>query len=226
MKSKNDSFSVDTWRVFRIMAEFIEAFEELSKVEPAVSIFGSARTKKNTKYYKKGENLAKLFVENGYSVITGGGPGIMEAGNKGATGVDKHKSIGLNIDLPTEQQPNKYIGKIISFRYFFCRKVMFAKYAKAIVILPGGFGTLDEFFELVTLIQTQKIDLLPVVLVGSEYWKGLLAWLNNTMLKSGYILDEDMEIFKVIDDIDEVVKHIEHFYKNKKRKSKANEYIM
>ncbi|MFC2140512.1 TIGR00730 family Rossman fold protein [Candidatus Auribacterota bacterium] len=217
--SELDIFSVDTWRIFRIMSEFIEGFEELSKIGSAVSIFGSAQTKRNNKYYKLGVDIAERVVKKGFSVITGGGPGIMEAVNKGASRIKTKKSIGLNIDLPFEQKPNPYIGKIISFRYFFCRKVMFSKYASAIVILPGGYGTLDEFFEIVTLIQTKKIKPLPVILVGKEFWQGLLDWLKEKVLKAGNIAPADLKIFKITDDPAQVLKYIETFYKNKKKKN-------
>ncbi|NQT90310.1 MAG: TIGR00730 family Rossman fold protein [Candidatus Omnitrophica bacterium] len=201
----------DTWRVFRIMSEFVEGFEELSRVGPAVSIFGSARTKSNSKYYKFAEKIASLLVKAGYAVITGAGSGIMEAANKGAKeagGV----SVGLNIDVPVVQKPNRYITHLIDFRYFFCRKVMFDKYAKAFIVLPGGFGTLDEFFEAVTLIQTCRIRPLPVILVGKEYWQGLIGWMKKHMLKKSLIDKKDLDIYVVTDSPKEVINIIEDFY--------------
>jgi len=214
----------DPWRVFRIMGEFVEGFHELAKIGPAVSIFGSARTSKTSKWYKQAEKTAQLLVREGYAVITGGGPGIMEAGNKGAT-EENGQSIGLNIELPFEQKTNKYVKHPIDFHYFFCRKVMFVKYAKAFVIFPGGFGTLDEFFESITLIQTERMGEFPVVLFGAEYWKGLLDWMDTVMLKEEKNIDpEDLNLFRLADTPEEVLKHIRQFYKGKsitqrKRKS-------
>jgi len=206
----------ETWRIFRIMSEFTEGFEELSKIKKAITIFGSARTKKTDPYYLLTDKLASSLVKKGYSVITGGGPGIMEAANKGAN-QKKKTSIGLNIDLPTEQQPNPYIEKMINFRYFFCRKVMFVKYAKAIIILPGGFGTLDEFFEITTLIQTKKVNKIPVILIGKKYWKGLLVWIQNSLEASGYIKSPDFKIFTLVETGQEAINEIEKFYKKKKK---------
>ena len=203
----------ETWRIFRIMSEFVEGFETLSKIGPAVSIFGSARTKPEDPDYKKTEKIAGLLVKEGYAIITGGGPGIMEAADTGAHQADG-KSIGLNIALPQEQTPNPFIKTMIDFRYFFCRKVMFVKYAKAFVIMPGGFGTLDEFFESITLIQTEKIEKFPVILVDSSYWQGLLDWMKKDLEASGRISEGEMDIFKVIDDPEDVVKVIKDFYKN------------
>ena len=201
----------DPWRVFRIMAEFVDGFDEMSKVGDAVSIFGSARTKKSDRYYKLAEKCTSLLVKEGFTVITGGGPGIMEAANKGATEADG-ESIGLNIDLPFEQKPNPYVKTLINFHYFFCRKVMFVKYAKAFVIFPGGFGTFDEFFESATLIQTQRIDRFPVILVGKEYWKGLLVWLRDTVAAEKNIDKSDLDIFTTVDTPEEVIKEIKDFY--------------
>ncbi len=201
----------DPWRIFRIMGEFVEGFHRMSQVGSAVSIFGSARTKKTNKWYKQAEKTSDLLVKAGYAVITGGGPGIMEAGNKGAKKA-KGESIGLNIDLPFEQKPNPYITKLINFHYFFCRKVIFVKYAKAFVIFPGGFGTLDEFFESITLIQTCRLERFPVVLYGSAYWGGLLGWIKDTMLKEKNIDPEDMDIFRVVDTPEDVIKAIKGFY--------------
>ncbi|MCC6758293.1 MAG: TIGR00730 family Rossman fold protein [Candidatus Omnitrophica bacterium] len=201
----------DPWRVFRIMAEFVEGFDEMSKIGDAVSIFGSARTKKTDRYYKLAEKTSALLVQEGFAVITGGGPGIMEAGNKGAIEADG-ESVGLNIDLPFEQKANPYVKTLINFHYFFCRKVMFVKYAKAFVIFPGGYGTMDELFESLTLIQTQRIERFPVILVGKDYWKGLLDWLRNTMAAEKNIDMKDLEMFKVVDAAEEVVKEIKDFY--------------
>ena len=206
----------DPWRVFRIMAEFVDGFHEMSEIGPAVSIFGSARTKPNIKWYKLAEKTAALLVKDGYAVITGAGPGIMEAGNKGASKA-KGGSIGLNIHLPFEQKPNPYIKNLIEFHYFFCRKVMFVKYAKAFVIFPGGFGTLDEFFESITLIQTRRMQGFPVVLFGSDFWAGLIQWLKNSVLKEQNIDPDDMNLFKVVDTPEECVKVIREFYKKKKK---------
>ncbi|MBL7130342.1 MAG: TIGR00730 family Rossman fold protein [Candidatus Omnitrophica bacterium] len=214
---KNDFTAEETWRVFRIMAEFIDGFEEMSKLGKAVSIFGSSRIRPQDKYYKIAERTAYLLAKEGYAIITGAGPATMEAANKGASEAKGH-SIGLNIQLPTEQKPNKYIDTLLEFRYFFVRKVLFVKYAKAFVILPGGFGTLDEFFESVTLIQTKRIKKFPIVLVGSEYWKGLIDWLNNTVLKTDRILKAELNIFKIVDKPEEVVSAIRKFYATKPTK--------
>ena len=197
-------FSRETWRVFRIMAEFVEGFDELSKLGPAVSIFGSARTQPDDQYYQLAERTAAKLVQNGFAIITGGGGGIMEAANKGAFDAEG-KSVGLNIEIPQEQTPNKYQNLSLSFRYFFARKMMFMKYAQAFVILPGGFGTMDEFFESLTLIQTLKMDRFPVVLMGREYWKGLLDWIEHTMVKDGTISKEDVALYTLTDDPEEVV---------------------
>lgn len=197
----------DSWRLFRIMAEFVEGFETLTQCHPAVSIFGSTRAKPDENVYKKAELIGQLLAQNGFAVITGGGPGIMEAANKGAA-MARGKSIGLNIELPLEQKPNPYANITLKFRYFFVRKVMFVKYAVAYIIFPGGFGTLDELFESVTLIQTNRIRRFPVILVESSYWKGLIEWLKNTVLLEGRISPSDMEIFQLIDEPEEVIKTI------------------
>ncbi len=197
----------DTWRLFRIIAEFVEGFESLSKIPPAVTVFGSARTHPGQPDYQLGMELGKLLAENGFAVLTGGGPGVMEAANRGAYET-KGVSVGLNIELPFEQKPNPYITKLLNFRYFFIRKVMFIKYSTALVILPGGFGTLDELFESVTLIQTQKIKPFPVVLVDKNYWKGLMSWLEDRVLGSGNISSEDMSIFHLVDTPEEALKII------------------
>jgi len=206
-----DALSIDeSWRIFRIMAEFVEAIETLSRVKHAVSIFGSARTKPDDPYYQKAELLARRLVEKGFGVITGGGPGVMEAANKGAAEAGG-QSVGMNIRLPLEQKPNPYANVSIDYKYFFIRKVMFVKYAVAYVILPGGFGTMDELFEALTLIQTKRIKSFPVILMGSEYWKGLFDWLRKTMLRDNKISPEDLERFQIIDDPEEAVKHIQKY---------------
>ena len=211
MFKKDDFTTQDPWRIFRIMAEFVEGFEELAQIGPAVTVFGSARTKPCDKYYKLAEDIAFVLAKEGYAIITGAGPGIMEAANKGAkkAGV---VSIGLNIQVPVTQKPNRFITKLIEFRYFFCRKVMFLKYAKASVIFPGGFGTMDEFFETITLIQTQRIDKIPVVLVGSAYWKGLIDWVKKSMLNTDRISKEDLDIFSIVDEPSEAAQVIKDFY--------------
>ncbi len=206
-----DALSIEeSWRIFRIMAEFVEAIETLSQVKHAVTIFGSARVCPDDPYYKKAEYLAGKLAENGFSVITGGGPGIMEAANKGAA-ARGGQSVGMNIRLPYEQKPNQYANTIVEYKYFFIRKVMFVKYAVAYVILPGGFGTMDELFEALTLIQTKRIKSFPVILMGSEYWQGLIDWLKGTMLQNDKIEACDYDIFHVIDDPDEVVRYIKKF---------------
>ncbi|MCM8801079.1 MAG: TIGR00730 family Rossman fold protein [Candidatus Omnitrophica bacterium] len=207
----NDFTHEETWRIFRIMSEFVEGFEVLSKVKNAVSIFGSSRMNSNHRYYKLAEETAYLLAKEGYAIITGSGPGIMEAANKGAKragGV----SIGLNIQIPLEQRPNRYVDTILEFRYFFVRKVMFVKYTKAFVIMPGGYGTLDEFTEAINLIQTKRISQFPVVLLGKDYWQGLITWLKDTVLESGNISKEDLGIFTLVDAPKEVVRVIKRFY--------------
>ena len=206
--------SSNSWVIFKVMAEFVEGFEKLAKIGPCVSIFGSARTKSDHKYFKMAEEIAKKLVENGYGVITGGGPGIMEAGNKGAFSRGG-KSVGLNIDLPFEQFDNKYIDrdKLINFDYFFVRKVMFVKYSQGFVVMPGGLGTLDELFEALTLIQTKKIGRFPIVLVGREFWSGLIDWIKQTVMdKEKNISPKDLDLFSVVDDADEAVGIINDFY--------------
>jgi len=196
----------EPWRVFRIMAEFVESIEKMSKVKrPLVTIFGSARTKEKAKYYAMACSLAKRIAKEKFGVITGGAGGIMEAANRGAA-EGKVDSVGLNIALPMEQAANPYADTCLTFRYFFCRKVMFLKYACAFIILPGGYGTMDELFESLTLIQKKKIDPMPVILMGTEYWAGLVGWLKRGMLKAGNISPEDLDIFHLTDDIEEVVK--------------------
>jgi len=212
--NRGDSFFEDPWRVFRIMSEFVDGFEMFSTLGKAVSIFGSSRTKPQDKYYKLGEEIAYLLAKEGYAIITGSGPGIMEAANKGAKRAGG-QSIGLNIQIPTEQKPNKYVDTLLDFRYFFVRKVMFVKYAKAFVIMPGGYGTLDEFTEAINLIQTKRISKFPVVLFGREYWQGMLTWLRHTVLKGGNISQDDLNLFKITDEPKEVVAIIKKFYGKK-----------
>lgn len=214
-KSWNEIKANDSWAIFKVMSEFVDGFEKMSRIGPCVSVFGSARTKPGDAYYELAENIAFQLTQHGFGVITGGGPGIMEAGNKGAQrggGV----SVGLNIDLPFEQKDNSYIDqdKNLQFDYFFVRKVMFVKYAQGFVALPGGFGTLDELFEAMTLIQTKKIEKFPIVLVGTEFWKGLLDWMKETMLKTnGNIHEGDLDLFQVVDTAEEVIEVIDAFYK-------------
>ena len=201
----------ESWRVFEIMAEFVDATERLKKITPAVSIFGSARTQPDHPYYALAEEIARQLSDAGFSIISGGGPGIMEAANKGAFH-GKSPSVGLNIQLPHEQHTNSYQDISQTFQHFFARKVMFVKYASAYVVLPGGFGTLDEFFEAINLIQTQRIPRFPVVLLGREYWEDMLAWLRDTVLKNGCISPQDLEIFKIADSPKDVVAIIKKFY--------------
>lgn len=205
----------NSWMMFKVMAEFVDGFERLNKIGPCISIFGSARTRVGDKYYELARIIANNLVESGFGVISGGGPGIMEAANKGAferQGI----SVGLNIELPFEQHNNNYIDsdKNLDFRYFFVRKVMFVKYAQGFVVLPGGFGTMDELFEVLTLIQTKKIDKVPVVLVGSEFWSGMRNWIVEVMLgKEKNIKTEDLELIPIFDEPDDVIKYINDFYK-------------
>lgn len=204
---------VDTWQIFKIIAEFVEGFEKMSRIGPCVSIFGSARVKPGSDLYELTVRIAEALAQSGYGIITGGGPGVMEAGNKGATQAGG-TSVGLNIELPFEQHANPYVQRehIIHFDYFFVRKVMFVKYAQGFVVLPGGFGTLDELFEAITLIQTQKIDRFPIVLVGSTFWGGLLAWVRQRLEADGFISPGDLELISVVDTPEEVVSTIEQFY--------------
>lgn len=205
--------SKDSWQIFKIMAEFVEGFETLSRIGPCVSIFGSARTEPDHPYYKLAEDIAYKLSHHGFGIITGGGPGIMEAANKGARKANG-KSVGLNIDLPFEQQANPYIDmdKFINFDYFFVRKLMFTKYAQGFVVLPGGFGTMDELFEALTLIQTGKVARFPIVLVESKFWNGMLDWIKTTMLEAKNISEDDLKVFRVVDTADEAVEHITRFY--------------
>ena len=215
----NEFKSGESWRLFKIMGEFVEGIDSLHGIGPAVTIFGSARTGSDRPYYKKAEEIGFLLAKAGYAVITGGGGGIMEAANKGASR-GKGTSVGLNINIPFEQIPNKYADIKLEFKYFFIRKVMFIKYAMAYVIIPGGFGTMDELFEAVTLIETQRIRPLPVILVGSEYWNGLIQWIKAKLLKEGMISPKNLNILQVIDDPREIVKTIIEFHKNGKKVSK------
>lgn len=213
-KDLDDFTQEDTWRIFRIMSEFVDGFETLSKAGKAVSMFGSSRFGPSNKYYKMAEETAYLLAKEGYAVITGSGPAIMEAANRGAKR-GGGLSIGLNIQIPMEQEPNKYVDILLDFRYFFVRKVMFVKYAKAFIIMPGGYGTLDEFTEAINLIQTERIQKFPVILMGNDYWKGMVNWLKTTVLKSSAISRRDLDLFTVVDTPREAVKAIKKFYKEK-----------
>ena len=197
----------DSWQVLRMQSEFIKGFDELSELSPCISVFGSARTKKDDKYYNEAIKLSELIVKNGYGVITGGGPGIMEAGNLGAYNKGG-KSIGIQIELPFETSANEYIDKLVSCRYFFTRKVFFLKYSQAFVAFPGGFGTLDELFETITLVQTGHMRMVPIVLVGKKYWKGMVKWIKETMLVDGKISEKDLDLFKVVDTAEEAMAYI------------------
>ncbi|NQT75586.1 MAG: TIGR00730 family Rossman fold protein [Candidatus Omnitrophica bacterium] len=210
-----DFTTEDPWRIFRIMAEFVDGFDELSQIGPAITVFGSSRTRPGDKYYKLAEETTELLSKNGYSIITGAGAGIMEAANKGAKKGGR-VSIGLNIQVPIIQKPNRFITKLIDFRYFFCRKVMFVKYAKAFVIFPGGFGTMDEFFEAITLIQTKRIEKFPVILVGTEYWQSLVDWMKEAMLENDRVVKKDLALFQIADTPEQVLKNIKGFYSNTK----------
>ena len=214
-KNWNTIKSSDSWQIFKIMSEFVEGFESLSKIGPCVSVFGSARTTSDNIYYKQAEEIGFLLTQAGYGVITGGGPGIMEAANKGAVR-GNGKSVGLNIELPFEQSHNKYIDsdKLLNFDYFFVRKVMFVKYAQGFIVLPGGVGTLDELFEAITLIQTEKIGKFPIILVGKSYWEGLFDWIKIKVLEQEKnISKEDLDLFEVVDQPNQAVEIIDKFYK-------------
>jgi len=216
---KRNDAQAETWSIFRIMSEFVDGFETLRALHPAVSIFGSSVLTEESKYYQLARQVARKLSEAGFAVITGGGPGIMEASNRGAS-EGASKSVGLNIEIPHEQKPNRYQDISISFRYFFARKVMFVKYASAFVIMPGGFGTLDELFEALTLIQTKKIFEFPVVLVGSDFWGGLIDWIVSSPIRAGTLSKEDLGIFSLTDDPDEVLRIIKEGYE-KVRRSRA-----
>ena len=217
-KEWNEIKTNDSWAIFKIMAEFVEGYEKLAKIGPCVSVFGSARTHEDNKYYKMAEEVSYLLTQNNYGVITGGGPGIMEAGNRGArrgAGI----SVGLNIELPFEQTSNEFIDsdKSIDFDYFFVRKVMFVKYAQGFIALPGGFGTMDELFEALTLIQTKKIGRFPIILMGSDYWAGMIDWIKETMLgEEKNISPEDMDFIQIVDETQAAVDIINEFYNNNK----------
>lgn len=205
-----------SWAIFKVMSEFVEGYEKMNSIGPCVSIFGSARTPSDSKYYLVAEEIARKLALEGYGIISGGGPGIMEAANKGAHSVGA-PSVGLNIDLPHEQGANPYIdmNKLLNFRYFFVRKVMFMKYAQAFVLLPGGFGTLDEMFECLTLVQTKKIEKIPIILYGSEFWKGLLDWIGTTMRdKDHTISPNDLDYLQLVDSPEEVIQIIRDFYRS------------
>ncbi|UTA69988.1 TIGR00730 family Rossman fold protein [Emticicia sp. 21SJ11W-3] len=213
-KGWNEIHSQDSWQILKTVAEFVDGFDRLAKIGPCVTIYGSARTKPDHKYYKLSVEIAEQLVQKGYGVITGGGPGIMEAGNLGAN-KNGGKSVGLNIKLPFEQVPNPYVDpdKSINFDYFFARKVCFMKYSQGFIIMPGGFGTLDELFEALTLIQTKKIARFPIVMVGTEYWSGLLNWLKETMCNSERNINpEDLNLIKLVDTAEDAVKVITDFY--------------
>ena len=217
LKNWNEVKTNDSWSVFKIMGEFVDGYEKMSKIGPCVSIFGSARTKSDDKYYQLASDIAKKIVELGFGVITGGGPGIMEAANKGAKEV-LGSSVGLNIELPFEQKHNKYIDedKLLDFDYFFVRKVMFIKYSQGFVVMPGGFGTLDELFEAITLIQTKKSQVFPIILVGSDFWLKCYDWIKDELVnKYKYISPDELELISVVDGADEVVEILSEFYKKK-----------
>ncbi|MDA3943733.1 MAG: TIGR00730 family Rossman fold protein [Bacteroidetes bacterium] len=213
-KNWNEIKSNDSWSVFKIMSEFVDGYEKLARIGPCVAIFGSARTKPDNPYYRLTEEIAYLLTKKGFGIITGGGPGIMEAGNKGAHFAGG-KSVGVNIELPFEQRPNPFIDpdKFLEFDYFFVRKVMFMRYSQGYIVLPGGFGTLDELFEAITLIQTQKLVKFPIVMVGKKYWEGLIDWIKQRMLEEGNIHEDDLEIFRLVDTAEDAVAIIEEFYK-------------
>lgn len=205
----------EPWRLFRILGELVDGFEELSDVGPAVAFFGSSRTTPRDPYYKLASQLAKTMVKAGYTIITGAGPGAMEGANRGAVEAGG-QSIGLNIHLPIQQEPNPYVRKLLNFKYFFCRRVMFVKYSKAFIVMPGGYGTLDEFFEIVTLMQTEKLEPVPVILIGKEFWQGLLDWMRGELVDRGYIDRKDLELFQVKERPAEVLAAIESFYRKRR----------
>jgi len=214
-KTWNEIKTKDSWQLFKILSEFVDGFEKMARIGPCVTIFGSARMTPENDYYQLATEIGKQLSLNGYGVITGGGPGIMEAGNKGAK-LGGAPSVGLNIDLPFEATSNAYIDKDknIDFDYFFVRKVMFVKYSQAFVVMPGGMGTLDELFEALTLIQTQKIDKFPIILVGTDFWSGLIKWVKQTLLKEGTVSETDLKLISVVDSPNEVLEIIDKFYQN------------
>ncbi|MBT3202880.1 MAG: TIGR00730 family Rossman fold protein [Gammaproteobacteria bacterium] len=228
VKSKEDiayiesALTRESWKIFQIMAEFVDGFENLACIKPSVSIFGSARTDTDHPYYKKAEKIARLLSDAGFSVVSGGGPGIMEAANKGAY-AGKSSSIGLNIQLPHEQTTNEYQDISLNFRHFFTRKVMFLKYATAYIVLPGGFGTLDEMAEILTLVQTGKTRKIPIILIDSEFWSGLIDWFKNTLAKEGAINESDLDLIKIIDDPQEAVNAIFEYYRSRTFEPSAEE---
>lgn len=213
-KDWNEIKTSDSWQIFKVMAEFVDGFEKMARIGPCVSIFGSARVDETSVVYQNARQIASKLAEKGYGIITGGGPGVMEAGNRGANDVEG-TSVGLNIELPHEQSDNIFIDrdKLMEFDYFFVRKVMFVKYSQAFIVMPGGFGTLDELFEAITLIQTKKIEKFPIILFDSDYWNGLVDWIQNRLLAEGYISKEDLDLFHVCDNTDEVVQFIDEFYR-------------
>lgn len=217
IEQKLQNSQEDLWRIFRIMAEFVEGFETMAKIKPSVIVFGSARSKPGEKYYKLTEEVSKALVKKGFGITTGGGPGIMEAANKGAMEAGG-SSTGINIELPHEQGANQYIDsdKLLNFRYFFVRKLMFFKYAQGYILMPGGFGTVDEGFEVLTLIQTGKTDKFPIVLMGKEFWNPLIDWIKEYQLKKGYISPGELNLFSITDDPQEAAKIICDFHKGKK----------
>lgn len=218
MRRWSESEAHSSWQLFKIMAEFVDGFEALSKIGPCISIFGSARTEVSNPYYNLAVEIARQLSEEGFGIISGGGPGIMEAANKGAR-MAGGKSVGLNVNLPFEQMPNSYIDrdKSLDFQYFFVRKTMFTKYSQGFIMMPGGFGTMDEFFEVITLVQTQKVSRIPMVLVGKKYWQGLIDWIKSSMLEDEHnISPADLNLFTLVDTPEEAVEHILDFYRNHK----------
>ncbi len=215
---EHDFTREDPWRIFRIMSEFVDGFDALSKIGPAVSIFGSSRARRGSAYYLQAQKTAAAFVKAGYAVITGAGPGHMEAANKGAREAGG-ESVGLNILIPSEQKPNRHITTLLAFRYFFCRKVMFLKYSKAFVFFPGGYGTLDELTEVVTLVQTRRVRPLPCILCGSAYWKGFIHWLKTTAVAADAITQDDLKLFRLADSPEEAVEIVQQFYAGSKHSS-------
>jgi uncharacterized protein (TIGR00730 family) len=221
--SYEEDIQNDLWRIFKIMGEFVEGYDRMFKIGPCVSLFGSARLKPENPHYKTAVDIAQKFTELGFGVITGGGPGLMEAGNRGAQ-LGNGKSVGLCISLPFEEEPNPYVDpkNVLKFNYFFVRKVMFMKYAQGFIILPGGFGTLDELFEALTLIQTNKISRFPVVMVGKDYWGGMVDWIKHRMVEEGTISESDLDLFVLTDSVDEVIKIVSDFYLRNKLKPNFN----
>ncbi len=222
MPVTNGELNRESWKIFQIMAEFVDGFDRLARIKPSVSVFGSARTKPDHPYYKLAEEVSLNLSNAGFSVVSGGGPGIMEASNRGAF-AGKSPSVGLNIELPHEQSGNEFQDIALTFRHFFSRKVMFVKYASAYVVLPGGFGTLDELAEILTLVQTGKTRRIPIILVGSEFWKGLVSWFQDTLVTAGTISAEDMNLFKIMDDPQEVVDAIFKHYEGRGFEPSAEE---